>query len=130
MLDIDEHFELWQPPPELVDRDKLPGMPRQGIGRAMKVSKEQIVALLTALKLFGDGTYDGEPAAQAKRLQRIAESLAGTAARCRLLESAPECLPLLEIAVDEQKLGRTAIASLRSAAGRLAALLRGTLGPR
>jgi L-seryl-tRNA(Ser) seleniumtransferase len=109
MLDIDEHVDLWQPPPELIDRDKLPGMPRQGIGRAMKVSKEQIVALLTALKEFGSSAYDDEPAAQAKRLQRIAETLAGSAARCRLLESEPECLPLLEIAVDERKLGRTAV---------------------
>lgn len=37
MLDMDDHFELWQPPPELIDRDKLPGMPRHNIGRGMKV---------------------------------------------------------------------------------------------
>ena len=49
MLDLDDHPELWQPPPELIDRQRLLGLPRQGIGRALKVSKEQIIALLTAL---------------------------------------------------------------------------------
>ena len=55
MLDMDDHFELWEPPAELIDRSRLAGMPRHGIGRALKVSKEQIVALLTALKLFTSG---------------------------------------------------------------------------
>ncbi len=109
MLDIDEHVELWQPPPELIDRDKLPGMPRQGIGRAMKVSKEQIVALLTALELFARGDYEGQLAGYTKRLTMIAETLAGAAARCTLHQGKPECMPMLEIVVDEKSLGRTAI---------------------
>src|SRR5208282_4895402 len=46
MLDMDDHFELWEPPPALIDKSKLAGMPRHGIGRALKVSKEQIAALL------------------------------------------------------------------------------------
>ncbi|MGH9678152.1 MAG: aminotransferase class V-fold PLP-dependent enzyme, partial [Candidatus Acidiferrum sp.] len=49
MLDMDDHPALWEPPAELIDREKLAGMPRHGIGRGLKVSKEQIVALLTAL---------------------------------------------------------------------------------
>ena len=52
MLDMDDHFELWEPPENLIDRSRLAGLPRHGIGRGMKVSKEQIVALLTAMKLF------------------------------------------------------------------------------
>src|SRR4029450_1504021 len=52
MLDMDDHFELWDPPPELIDRGRFRGLPRHGIGRALKVSKEQVVALLTALRLF------------------------------------------------------------------------------
>jgi D-glucosaminate-6-phosphate ammonia-lyase len=60
MLDLDDHPELWEPPVELIDRSRIVGMPRHGIGRAMKVSKEQIVALLTALRLFQSGAYDEE----------------------------------------------------------------------
>lgn len=58
MLDMDEHFELWDPPQELFKRSQLPGLPRNGIGRAMKVSKEEIAALLTALTMFANGEYD------------------------------------------------------------------------
>ena len=39
MLDLDDHFDLWDPPPELIDKARLRGMPRHGIGRGMKVSR-------------------------------------------------------------------------------------------
>ncbi|MEX2113959.1 MAG: aminotransferase class V-fold PLP-dependent enzyme [Pirellulales bacterium] len=109
MLDIDEHSDLWEPPPELIDRAQLAGMPRQGIGRGFKVSKEQIVALLAALERFAGGHFDRLLAGYTQRLRRIADALAGAAARCTLHEGKPECLPMLEIAVDEQRLGRTAV---------------------
>src|SRR5438270_11721230 len=51
LLDMDDHPELWDPPPDLIDKHRLAGLPRHGIGRGFKVSKEQIVALLTALRL-------------------------------------------------------------------------------
>jgi D-glucosaminate-6-phosphate ammonia-lyase len=109
MLDSDEHFELWQPPRELIDREKLPGIPRQGIGRGMKVSKEQIVALLTALHIFEQDDFQQELVASTTRLNMISETLRGTAARCTLHEAKSECLPTLEIVVEEETLGRTAI---------------------
>jgi seryl-tRNA(Sec) selenium transferase len=114
MLDMDDHFELWQPPPELIDREKLPGMPRHGIGRAMKVSKEQIVALLTALEMFVRGDYDRQLAGAHQRLDSIAKALAQSAAHCRLREGSEECLPILEITVDEKRLGRSALEVCRS----------------
>jgi L-seryl-tRNA(Ser) seleniumtransferase len=109
MLDIDEHPDLWQPPPELIDRAKLPGMPRQGIGRGFKVSKEQIVALLTALQIFARGDYEAELPGYTRRLQSIADALVGAAAHCVLHKAERECLPMLEIAVDVPLLGRTAV---------------------
>lgn len=51
-LDMDDHFDLWEPPAGLIDRARLRGLPRQGIGRGFKVSKEQILALLTAVRRF------------------------------------------------------------------------------
>lgn len=108
MLDMDDHWELWEPPAGLIDRTKLAGMPRHGIGRGFKVSKEQIVALLAALRSFVAGDYDRELAGFRQCLTVITAALAASAARCRLQEVAAECLPILEITVDEQKLGRTA----------------------
>src|SRR6185437_4833912 len=77
MLDMDDHYELWEPPPDLIDKGRTGGIPRHGIGRALKVSKEQIVALLTALKLFTSGAYDAELTGMRRRLEQVAAALAG-----------------------------------------------------
>lgn len=51
-LDMHAAFDAWEPPAELVDTDALAGVPRQGIGRSMKVGKEELVGLIRALELF------------------------------------------------------------------------------
>jgi D-glucosaminate-6-phosphate ammonia-lyase len=109
MLDMDDHFELWQPPDDFIDRTRLVGMPRHGIGRGFKVSKEQIVALMVALDLFERGEYDRELAACERRLREIAEALSDCPAACRLETAGDgQSLPILEIAIDERACGRTA----------------------
>lgn len=55
MLDMDDHPELWDPPASLIDRTKFAGMPRHGIGRSFKVSKEEIAALLKAHRVIRAG---------------------------------------------------------------------------
>jgi L-seryl-tRNA(Ser) seleniumtransferase len=109
MLDMDDHYELWEPPPDLIDKQRLGGIPRHGIGRALKVSKEQVVALLTALRLFLSGTYDAELPAQRRRLEQVAAALEGLPARCRLLVADGQSSPVLEVALDEGALGRPAL---------------------
>jgi L-seryl-tRNA(Ser) seleniumtransferase len=110
MLDMDDHFALWDPPADLIDRSRLPGLPRHGIGRGMKVAKEQIVAVLTALRLFTEGAYDRELAGMRAGLERVAAALDSLPARCRLIVPEDrEGLPLLEIALDEPALGRSAL---------------------
>jgi D-glucosaminate-6-phosphate ammonia-lyase len=97
MLDMDDHFELWEPPASLIDKQKLAAIPRHGIGRAIKVSKEQIAALLTALKLFTSGAYDRELAEMSRMLQQIVNALATRPAHCHLIPSDGQAYPLLEI---------------------------------
>jgi L-seryl-tRNA(Ser) seleniumtransferase len=107
---MDDHHELWEPPAELLDRGRLPGLPRHGIGRALKVSKEQIAALLTALRLFTSGAYDEELPARRRLLERLAADLEGLRVHCRLVTPADgQSLPLLEIALDEAAVGRPAL---------------------
>lgn len=63
-LDMDYLPELWEPPASLIDKARLSGAPRQGIGRACKAGKEEIVGLLTALELFvaeGDAARHATP---------------------------------------------------------------------
>ena len=79
MLDMDDHPELWDPPAGLIDRAKFTGMPRHGIGRSLKVSKEEIAALLKALELFAGGAFDPEVAQHKQWLETIASALQGGA---------------------------------------------------
>ncbi|HVU89721.1 MAG TPA: DegT/DnrJ/EryC1/StrS family aminotransferase [Pirellulales bacterium] len=61
MWDMDFLPELWNPPPALVDPAIVKrGVPNHGLGRAMKVGKEEIAGLLVALERFvaGDDTAD------------------------------------------------------------------------
>jgi D-glucosaminate-6-phosphate ammonia-lyase len=51
-LDLDIYDDMWDPPISLIDKRKLKGTPQHGIGRSCKVGKEEIVGLLTALRLF------------------------------------------------------------------------------
>jgi len=103
MLDMDDHFELWEPPAHLIDKSKLRGIPRHGIGRALKVSKEQIAALLTALKLFTSGPYDRELADMTKWLEQVAAALSKSPVQCQLLPSNGQSYPILEITLTGKK---------------------------
>ena len=58
-LDMDSFEDMWRPPPHLIDKARLKGMPQHGIGRSCKAGKEEIIGLMTALRLFvqeGDRT--------------------------------------------------------------------------
>lgn len=99
MLDMDDHPELWAPP-AFIDAKRLIGLPRHGIGRGFKVSKEQIVALLVALRQFAAGDYDEVIAGYRPRLERLAHALHDLPLRCTLLDRDDgESFPRLEIAL-------------------------------
>lgn len=108
MLDMDDHFELWQPPADLIDTSLFQGLPRHGIGRALKVSKEEIIALLTALELFASGAYDEQNQEFQSWLEMIGEELelAQVHATCYLATPVSnERWPLLDIHIDEASVG-------------------------
>lgn len=124
MFDMDDHFELWEPPINLIDKTRLRGLPRHGIGRSMKVSKEQIVALLVALEDFATGVYDRDLPVFHEYLQSIASALSASAlgastlsmsavselpVECHWPKVGHGCVPVLELALDERRLGRTAM---------------------
>jgi L-seryl-tRNA(Ser) seleniumtransferase len=58
MLDMDEAYETWQPPTGFIDVDRIDGLPHHGIGRGLKVSKESVVGLLTALESYPSDVSD------------------------------------------------------------------------
>ncbi|MCA9173729.1 MAG: selenocysteine synthase [Planctomycetales bacterium] len=97
MLDMDDHPELWSPPLEWRELAQLRSIPRHGIGRAMKVAKEEIVGLVTALNLFAAGKYDEELPLMRSRLELIAERLAGLPVECQIVDTHAEVPPLLRV---------------------------------
>lgn len=118
MLDMDDHLSLWDPPPELIQKQRLNGIPRHGIGRGLKVSKEEITALLKALELFVSGAYDADVPVFRGWLGAVADRLQPSAVDCRIIERGDaESPPILEIAVDERAVGRTAFGVCRDLRG-------------
>ncbi|MEX2647962.1 MAG: aminotransferase class V-fold PLP-dependent enzyme [Alphaproteobacteria bacterium] len=90
MLDMDVVFDLWSPPPSLIDKTRLVGAPQHGIGRPCKAGKEEIVGLITALGLFvaeSDGNRAGRHRALADRLAQALRGING--ASIRMLDDAP-----------------------------------------
>jgi L-seryl-tRNA(Ser) seleniumtransferase len=76
----------------------------------LKVSKEEIVALLTALDLFASGEFDSQLLEYRRMLSTVADSLSGAKVNCRMLEPlTQDCWPVLEITVDCSALGVSAM---------------------
>ena len=74
-LDMHAADELWDPPTDLFDGDKIDGVPRQGVGRPLKVGKEEIVGLLRALECFVEEDHDKRVSEWTSRASRIAAEL-------------------------------------------------------
>lgn len=109
MLDMaGEPFLDWNPPASLIPKDKLSGKPQQGIGRGMKVSKETIIGLLTALQsLIEDKAKDLR--LFQLLLKHIAASLQDIpGVETKIDEEIPGGHPILKVRLDELKLGRSA----------------------
>ncbi|MFC7070490.1 aminotransferase class V-fold PLP-dependent enzyme [Halobaculum lipolyticum] len=74
-LDTHAAEAVWEPPTELLDPDHLGGVPRQGIGRPMKVGKEELIGLLAALDAFIEEDHDARTAEWRERSESIAAAL-------------------------------------------------------
>ncbi len=115
-LDLDVMPALWNPPPELIDRAQLPGAPQHGIGRPCKVGKEEIVGLLTALRLF----VEEDPAV---RHQRWLDKMIALVQECGTLAHATAEVvadrkrvevPTVRLTLDEESAGLSALELVRA----------------
>ena len=99
MLDMDTRFETWNPPPQFIDKSRLPGMPQHGFGRGFKAGKEEIVALMVALKVYmsSDPTLKTtEYESRMMHLHKLLEKVEGIKSTY-LPVSRARTLPLIEI---------------------------------
>ncbi len=109
-LDMDFTPEVWTAPPELLSADELAFIPRQGIGRGYKAGKEEIVGLLTALRLYLERDHVAEKRNCLHKLQSICDGLHGVAhVTAEILPADPARggFPLARIAIDRETPGLT-----------------------
>ena len=102
-------FDKWNPPPSLIPKEKLRGKPQHGVGRGMKVTKEAIIGLLVALQNLSEEKFVKKAEQLRLLLEGIAARLRGVAGvEVRMTEDFPRAYPVLEIKLDESKIGRSA----------------------
>lgn len=75
--DMDVNPETWAWRKRYLESGLLPGPPHHGIGRPMKVGKEQVVGLLVALRRFLARDVDDERSRQTADLEHILRQLSG-----------------------------------------------------
>jgi len=100
---------------DLVEACKMQGCPHFGIGRPMKVSKEQIVGLVAAVELYAKKDHQTEQRVWESILKYVMEQLVDVpyietrmvAAEERPLGLDMPPIPLLFITINEEALGKT-----------------------
>lgn len=107
-LDMDELFDIWDPPKDFIPKDKLVGLPRHGIGRGFKVTKEEIVGLLTALKLFVMGRSGSSSDEQRGYIEYIVDGLSGLPVDPTVDVPGDGGFPRLNLAIDRDAIGKSA----------------------
>lgn len=101
-LDVDVHWRDWSPPADFVDKGRFDGVPRQGVGRACKTGKHEVMGLLAALDHFlseDDATRHARWLAVCERIADNLKPRPGAATRIRGKDD-PACVPRLEIAFE------------------------------
>ena len=94
---------------DLYQRGVVAGIPHQGFGRAMKVGREEVVGLITALQRFVAGSDEADTARWNAQLDDIEQGL-GSLPHVTLTRAASNggVIPLLRITIDEARTGKSA----------------------
>ncbi len=102
-------YHEWAPPPSLVPKEKLLGVPHHPIGRGLKVSKEAIVGLITALQILADEERNTREMKRCRLLlESIVERLQGIrGVQVETSESPPGGFPIIIVKVDRSKVGHS-----------------------
>ncbi len=104
--DMDVYPETWPWRHRYLESGRLPGPPHHGIGRPMKVGKEEVVGLLVALRRFLARDLDAERRIQEEELMAILRGLSGVPGiEPTLLNdaNAPRAYPTLMIRLHEER---------------------------
>lgn len=113
-LDMHAADAVWDPPAPLIDSGAIDGVPRQGIGRPLKVGREEIVGLLAALEAFLDEDEEALTTSWHRRIERIADDLEAVRGLSTAIHDADRSVaPVAEISVDAEAAGIDAVGVVR-----------------
>ena len=105
-LDMDEYFDIWEPPEDFIPKTEIKGIPRHGIGRGFKVTREEVIGLLVGLRLFVSGDYGPDYAEQRKFVEYIVDGVSGLPVEPEVIVP-DEGSPALHLKLDTEALGRS-----------------------
>lgn len=103
-LDLDVHYDLWQPPTGLIDKSAMPGAPQHGIGRPCKVGKEQVAGLMVALRKFVDEGDEARHARWEKMMRDLSDAI-GSLSKATVEMSAKRTVPMLQVQLNDTQSG-------------------------
>ena len=106
--DMDVRGQTWNRR-SLIGSGAIGGVPHQGLGRSLKVGREEIVGLVTALERYAAGSDDDDARVWTERLDIVAAALGeidGVVVTRRCPPDRP--IPVLVLTLDEDRLGLTA----------------------
>lgn len=107
MLDHDVIFSSFNPPAHFIDKQRIPGLPRNGIGRSCKIGKEEIVGLLVALQVFSENSDEVRRAEWRATADRLLEEFKGIPHVTAILvpSSYKPGIPGVQVTLDEKGAG-------------------------
>ncbi|HUY99992.1 MAG TPA: aminotransferase class V-fold PLP-dependent enzyme [Thermomicrobiaceae bacterium] len=110
--DMDVYPETWPWRERYLTTGRLAGPPHHGLGRPMKVGKEEIAGLVVALRRFLARDHEAEQRGESERLATVAaalDELPGVAVALAADDNGtPRGYPLLRVRIDATVVGRSA----------------------
>ncbi len=108
--DMDVWPETWMLRDRFLESGRLPGPPLQGIGRPLKVGKEEIAGLVAAVRAYLEQDTEAWRREQAGKIQILRVALEGLPhLRVAIVDSGEPGYPLLAVELEENPAGLTLV---------------------
>ena len=108
--DMDVWPETWMLRDRFLESGRLPGPPLQGIGRPLKVGKEEIAGLVAAVRAYLQQDSEAWLQEQAGKIHTLRAGLQGLPhLRVTVVDSAEAGYPLLAVELEEDTAGLTLV---------------------
>jgi len=115
-LDMDAVEATWDPPSSLIDAESIAGVPRHGIGRGLKIGKEELVGLIRALEIYVEQDESEQMETWHQRSKQMGQSLDSVSILDIKYqnEADTELVTCVEVILDVEQFGGRAVDVVRA----------------